>query len=124
MNTALWVAQTVLAALYVMAGLHKVTGQGSMLEKMMPGMSLALVRVIGVGEALAGFALVLPAAARGWAAVAGWAGAILAAEAGVVVVYHLLDRAYVPTGGPVVLGLPAAFLASGGVPLEEPGHRG
>src|SRR2546425_7350087 len=52
-----------------------------MLEKMMPGMSLALVRVIGVGEALAGFALVLPAAARAWAAVAGWAGAILAAEA-------------------------------------------
>ena len=113
MNTALWVAQTVLAALYVMAGLHKVTGQGSMLEKMMPGMSPALVRVIGVGEALAGFALVLPAAARGWAAVAGWAGAILAAEAVVFVVYHLWHRAYVPTGATLVLGLLAAFVAWG-----------
>src|SRR2546425_2232658 len=113
MNTALWVAQTVLAALYVMAGLHKVTGQGAMLEKKMPGMSLALIRVIGVGEALAGFALVLPAAARGWAAGAGWAGAILAAEAGLVVFFHPLHRAYVPTRATVVFGLLAAFLGWG-----------
>src|SRR5207245_6890372 len=90
MNTALWVAQTVLAALYVMAGLHKVTGEGPLIEKMMPGMSLALVRVIGLGEELVGFALGLPAAARGWAAVAGWAGAILAAVEVVVVVFNLL----------------------------------
>src|SRR2546427_11563773 len=115
MNTALWVAQTVLDALYVMAGLHKVTGQGPMLEKMMPGMSLALIRVIGVGEALAGFALVLPAAARGWAAVAGWAGAILAAEAVVFVVFHLLHRADGATRATLGLGLLGAFVAWGAV---------
>lgn len=90
MNTALWVVQVVLAALYVMAGVWKVTGQGPMLEKMMPGFSLALIRLVGLGEALVGLGLVLPAAARSWVAVAGWAGAILAVEAAVFVVYHLL----------------------------------
>ncbi len=52
-----------------------------MLEKMMPGLSLALIRLVGLGETLAGLGLVLPAVARSWMAVAGWAGAILAAEA-------------------------------------------
>ena len=63
--------------------------------------------------ALAGLGLILPAAARSWAAVAGWAGAILAAEAAVFVVYHFWHRAYVPAGGTLVLGLLAAFVAWG-----------
>jgi uncharacterized membrane protein YphA (DoxX/SURF4 family) len=113
MNTALWVVQIVLAALYVMAGLWKVTGQGPMLEKMMPGFSLALIHLVGLGETVTGLGLVLPAAARSWAAVAGWAGTILAAEAAVFVVYHLWHRAYMPAGATLVLGLMAAFVAWG-----------
>jgi len=108
MNTALWVVQVVLAVLYVIAGLGKIMGQGPMLEKMMPGFSLALIRLVGLGEALAGLGLVLPAAARRWAAVA---GAILATEAVVFVVYHLSHGAYVPAGASLVLGLLAAFVA-------------
>lgn len=113
MNTALWVVQIVLAALYAVAGLWKVTGQGPLLEQMMPGLSLALIRLVGLGEAITGLGLVLPAAARSWAAVAGWAGAILAAEAAVFLVYHLWHRAYVPAGATLVLGLLAAFVAWG-----------
>ena len=113
MNTALWVVQIVLAILYVMAGGQKVLGQGPVLEKMMPGFSLALIRLVGLGEALAGLGLVLPAAARSWAAVAGWAGALLAAEAVVFVVYHLRRGASVPAGATLVLGLLAAFVAWG-----------
>lgn len=113
MNRALWVVQIVLAALYVMAGLWKVTGQGPMLEKMMPGFSLSLIRLVGLGEALAGLGLVLPVAVRSWAAVAGWAGAILAAEAAVFVVYHLRHGAQTPAGASLVLGLLAAFVAWG-----------
>src|SRR6266498_5352837 len=109
MNAALWVVQRVLAALYVMAGLWKVTGQGPTLETMMPGFSLTVIRLVGLGEALAGLALLLPAIARSWAAVAGWAGAILAAEAAVFVVYHLWHRAYMPAGASLILGLLAAF---------------
>ena len=113
MNSALWASQIVLAVLYVMAGLWKVTGQGPMLEKTMPGLSLALIRRVGLGEALAGLALVLPAIARSWMVVAGWAGAILAAEAVVFVVYHLWHRAYFPAGASLVLGLLATFVAWG-----------
>jgi len=113
MNIALWVVQIVLAALYLMAGLWKVIGQGPMLEKMMPGLSLALIRLGGLGETLAGLGLVLPAAARSWTAVAGWAGAILAVEAVAFVVYHLSHGAYVPAGATVILGLLAAFVAWG-----------
>lgn len=113
MNTALWVVQIALAALYVMAGLWKVTGQGPMLEKLMPGFSLALIRLVGLGEAFVGLGLVLPAAIRSWASVAGWAGAILAAEAAVFVVYHLWHRAYLPAGATVALGVLAAFVAWG-----------
>lgn len=113
MSTALWVAQIVLAALYLVAGLWKVTGPGPMLKKMMPGLSLALIRLVGLGETLAGLGLVLPVAAPGWAAVGGWAGAILAVEAAVFVVYRLRHRAYVPAGATVILGLLATFVAWG-----------
>src|SRR5439155_20323621 len=111
MNTALWVVQVVLAVLYVIAGLGKIMGQGPMPEKTMPGFSLALIRLVALGEALAGLGLVLPAAARRWAAVAGWAGAILAAEAVVFVVYLLSHGSYVPAGAWLVLGLLAACVA-------------
>jgi hypothetical protein len=113
MNPALWVLQIVLAALYVMAGVWKVIGQGPMLEAMMPGLSLALIRLVGLGEAVAGLGLVVPAAVRSWAPVAGWAGAILAGEAAVFVVYHLSHGAYVPAGATLILGLLAALVAWG-----------
>jgi putative oxidoreductase len=113
MNTALWVVQTLLAVLYLMAGVWKVTGQAATLEKMMPGFSPASIRLVGLGEALVGLCLVLPAAARSWAMVAGWAGAILAVEAAVFVVYHLWRGAYMPAGATLILGLLAAFVAWG-----------
>ncbi|OLE13967.1 MAG: hypothetical protein AUG93_00495 [Armatimonadetes bacterium 13_1_20CM_4_65_7] len=119
MNTALWVVQIVLAVLYVIAGLSKIAGQGPMLEKMMPGFSLALIRLVGLGETLAGLGLVLPAVARRWTAVAGWAGAILAAEAVVFVIYHLGHGAYVPAGASLVLGLLAAFVAWGRLTMKK-----
>ena len=62
-----------------MAGVWKVTGQGPTLEQTMSDFSLFLIRLVGLGEALAGLGLVLPAVAHSWAKVAGWAGAILAA---------------------------------------------
>src|SRR3989442_9493976 len=92
MNTALWVVQIVLAVLYVIAGLSKIAGQGPMLEKMMPGFSLALIRLVGLGETLAGLGLVLPAGAPRGAGGAGWGRAILAAAAGVVVFFHPRGR--------------------------------
>ena len=111
MNIALWIIQIVLAILYIMAGLYKVSGQGPALEESMPGFSLTLIRLVGVGEALAGLVLVLPLTMRSWAKIAGWAGAVLAVEAVVFVVYHLSHGAYKPAVATVILGLLAAFVA-------------
>src|SRR2546426_12662703 len=102
MNTALWVVQIVLAVLYVIAGLSKIAGQGPMLEKMMPGFSLALIRLVGLGETLAGLGLVLPAGARRWTGGAGWGGAILAAEAGCGFFFPPWGAGFLATGGSVV----------------------
>src|SRR3989442_15635534 len=88
MNTALWVVQIVLAVLYVIAGLSKIAGQGPMLEKMMPGFSLALIRLVGLGETLAGFGLVLPGVGGRGGAGAGWGGASPGAGGGGVVFLH------------------------------------
>src|SRR2546427_10857544 len=105
MNTALWVVQIVLAVLYVIAGLSKIAGQGPMLEKMMPGFSLALIRLVGLGETLAGLGLVLPAGARRGTAGAGWAGANRGGEGGGVVYSHPGRAGVVPRAAVVVLGL-------------------
>src|SRR2546427_9316401 len=114
MNTALWVVQIVLAVLYVIAGLSKIAGQGPMLEKMMPGFSLALIRLVGLGETLAGLGLVLPAVARRGTAVAGWAGAILAAEAGLFFFYPPWGGAFLAARALFGFGLLAPLLAGGG----------
>ena len=111
MNTALWIIQIVLAILYIMAGLYKITGQAPALEESMPGFSLTLIRLVGVGEALAALALVLPLFMRSWSKIAGWAGAILAVEAVVFVVYHLSHGASKPAVATLILGLLAAFVA-------------
>src|SRR2546430_17515689 len=79
MNTALWVVQVVLAVLYVIAGLGKIMGQGPMLEKMMPGFSLALIRLVGLGETLAGLGPGVSAGGGRWAGGAGGGGAKLGA---------------------------------------------
>src|SRR2546422_6607317 len=99
MNTALWVVQIVLAVLYVIAGLSKIAGQGPMLEKMMPGFSLALIRMVGLGETLAGLGLVLPAGARRGTAVAGWGGAIPAAAGGWVFFFPPWARGFCAAAG-------------------------
>src|SRR2546427_11847111 len=46
-------------------------GTGTDARKMMPGFSLALIRLVGLGETLAGLGLVLPSVARMWGGVAG-----------------------------------------------------
>ena len=110
MNVALWIIQIVLAALYIMAGLWKIAG-GQALQESMPGFSLSLIRLVGIVETLAGLALVIPLVARSWSALAGLAGAILAVEAVIFVIYHISHKAFLPAGVTVVLGILAAFVA-------------
>lgn len=113
MNVALWVVQSVLAVLYTMAGLWKVSGQEPVLVQAMPDLSIGLIRTVGVLEAVAALGLVLPVIARDKIAVAGWAGALLSLEAALFAVYHVRHHAYAPAGATVVLGLLAAFVSWG-----------
>ena len=107
----LTVVQVVLAVLYVIAGLWKITGETAALEQAMPGFSMAVVRLIGVVEVLAALGLALPLVVRKQAKVAGWASVVLAGEAAVFAIYHLLHQAYLPAGATGLLGLLAALVA-------------
>lgn len=113
MHTALWIAQLALAVLYVLAGLWKLAGPAPSLEGQMPSLPLTLIRMIGLAETLAALGLALPAVAPRSLVVAGWAAAILAAEAVVFLVYHVQHGARVPAVAMLVLGLLAGFVAWG-----------
>ena len=80
MNAALWIVQIVLAALYLMAGGDKLFGPGVGLEATMPGMSLGLIRLIGIIEGLAALGLLLPMVARNRMKIAMWAAVVLASR--------------------------------------------
>ncbi len=67
MNVGLWIAQILLAALYLMAGANKLFKPITELITMLPwvsGTPEGLVRFIGLSELLGGLGLILPAASR------------------------------------------------------------
>ena len=111
MNIALLIIQIILAALYIMAGIYKIIGQAPTLESSMPGMSLNLIRIFGLLEALAGLGLAIPLVKKSWSRMAGWAATFLAVEALVFVLYHLSHKANGPAMATLILGLLATFLA-------------
>lgn len=67
LHIGLWTTQVVLAALFVMSGVTKLTAPVDQLQAQMPWVSGALggaVRIIGVAELLGALGLLLPAATR------------------------------------------------------------
>ena len=63
MNTALWIIQALLAAMFAMAGTTKLTQPQEKLEKQFPWVndfSLSTVRLIGVSELLGAIGLIVP----------------------------------------------------------------
>jgi putative oxidoreductase len=63
MNTALWIIQGLLAAMFAMAGTTKMTQSKIKLEKQFPWVndfSLSTVRFIGVSELVGAIGLILP----------------------------------------------------------------
>jgi uncharacterized membrane protein len=64
MHTFLWIAQSVLAAAFILAGLGKATQPKEKLAPMLPwteDFSAGTVKFIGVAEILGGLGLILPA---------------------------------------------------------------
>lgn len=67
LNISLWVAQIILSAMFLMAGIMKSTQPIEQLSAQLPWVTdvpLALVRFIGVMELLAGIGLLLPSILR------------------------------------------------------------
>ena len=63
MNTALWIIQGLLAAMFVMAGIIKLTQSKEKLEKQFPwvnDVSMGMVRFIGLSELLGAIGLIVP----------------------------------------------------------------
>ncbi|TFV96029.1 DoxX family protein [Algoriphagus kandeliae] len=115
-NISLWIAQGLLAAMFIMAGAMKSTQPIEALAEMLPWANevpSALVRFIGISEVLGGLGLLLPALLR--------IKPILTpiAAAGLVVVQVLAAGFHVTRGENEVIGmnimlaLVAAFIAWG-----------
>jgi len=116
LHIGLWVAQVLLGAAFLMAGLGKSTQPIEELAKNMawvPAIPGGLVRFIGVSELLGGLGLILPAATRVAPVLTPVAGLGLATVMSLAAVFHLTRGEY---GGIVinlVMGGIAAFIAWG-----------
>jgi putative oxidoreductase len=115
-DIALWTAQIVLAAMFIMAGLPKTLTPIQELAATMPlaaEVPEALVRFIGISELLAAIGLVLPGVFRIKPQLISVAAAGLVVIMVLAILYHLAKGEIVPAGINVVLGLLAAFVAWG-----------
>ena len=115
-HIGLWAAQVVLALVFAMAGLSKLTQPIAALSKSIPYVTTmpdALVRFIGVSELAGALGLILPSVTRIKLVLTAWAAVGLIAVmvlAGVANVWHGEAQA-LPVN--VVLGGLAAFVAKG-----------
>lgn len=67
MNIALWIVQSLLAAMFLMAGANKLFQSTEELAKMLPWVTsvpIGLVKFIGISELLGGLGLLLPSFLR------------------------------------------------------------
>jgi putative oxidoreductase len=78
LHIGLWVVQVLLAVAFGMAGGMKLTSSTDQLAKMAAGMSVGLIRFIGVAEMAGALGMILPAATRILPVLTAWAGVGLA----------------------------------------------
>lgn len=108
LNIALWVAQGLLAAMYLMAGGNKAFQSIEELSKMLPWateMPSGLVRFIGISELLGGLGLLLPSILRIQPKLTP------IAAIGLVVVQLLAAFFHISRGETQMIGMNALFMA-------------
>lgn len=116
LHISLWIAQVILAALFLMAGLTKSTKPIEELSAMMPWAAQvpgALVRFIGISELLGALGLVLPSLLRirpQLTPLAAWGLAVIMLLAAV---YHVVQNEFSVIGMNILLGAVAVFIAWG-----------
>jgi uncharacterized membrane protein YphA (DoxX/SURF4 family) len=129
LNIVLWIAQGVLAAMFLMSGFMKVAQPIAELSKMLPWaseMPAGLVRFIGFSELAGGIGLLLPSILRFKPKLTAWAAVGLIAVMAFATIFHISRGETGVIGMNIVLMLIAIFIAWGRfkkVPIAEKGHK-
>lgn len=116
LNISLWIAQVILAGMFVMAGIMKSTKPVEELAVMMPWVSdfsTGMVRFIGVSEIMGGLGLVFPALFRIKPILTPIAALGLVAVMTFAAIYHISKSEFPAIGVNVILGSIALFIAWG-----------
>lgn len=105
-NITLWIAQGLLAVMFIMAGVMKATQPLEALEQSLPWVTstpLGLVRFIGVSELLGGLGLLLPSVFKFKTFLTVWAAYGLALVMVLAAVFHASRGEFSAIGMNVVL---------------------
>ncbi len=116
LNISLWVAQVILALMFIMAGAMKSTQPIEELGKSLPWVnevSAGLVRFIGISELLGGIGILLPSILRIKPILTPLAAAGLAVVMVLAFVYHIAKGEYNVLGMNIILASIALFVAWG-----------
>ena len=116
LNISLWVAQVLLAGMFIMSGFMKVSQPIEQLSQMLPWtkhVPEALVRFIGISEVLGGIGLILPALLRIKPQLTIWAALGLALIMIFAAIFHIVRGEFSAIGMNVILILIAVFIAWG-----------
>ena len=115
-HITLWIAQGLLTAMFIMAGLTKVSQPIEVLAESMPwatDIPLELVRFIGISEFLGGVGLLLPALLRFKPFLTVLAAIGLVAVMVLAAIFHASRGEFPAIGANVVIMAIAAFIAWG-----------
>ena len=116
MNIGLWIVQTLLGAMFIMAGAMKAMQPIEALAESLPWVtttSSALVKFIGVSELLGGLGLLIPSIFRFKPFLAVWAAYGLALIMVLAAIFHATRGEYSAMGINVVIAALFLFIAWG-----------
>ena len=116
LHIALWVAQVLLAAMFLMSGFMKLAQPIDQLSQMLPWASQvpeALVRFIGISEVLGAVGLILPSLLRIKPQLTAWAAIGIAVIMLFATFFHISRGETGAIGMNIFLALLAAFVAWG-----------
>ena len=116
LHITLWIAQVLLAAMFLMSGFMKLAQPIDQLSKMLPWAAQvpeALVRFIGAAEVLGALGLILPSLLRIKPQLTAWAAIGIAVIMLLATFFHISRGENGAIGMNLVLALLAAFIAWG-----------
>ncbi len=116
LHITLWIAQVLLAGMFIMSGFMKISQPIEQLSQMLPWASQipsGLVRFIGISEVLGGLGLILPALLRIKPQLTPLAALGLATVMLFAAIFHASRGEFSAIGMNVILSLIALFIAWG-----------